>query len=238
MRYESTILRPTTKDLTNQSFDRLTVLAFAGYAFPRRPYWTCQCTCGAIKDILAGNLMKGLIRSCTCLRRETTRQHRTTHGKAHTPEYRVWHHILGRCENPADAGYSLYGGRGITVCEQWHDFATFYQDMGPRPSPQHSIERRDNDGPYSPENTYWATATEQNRNKRNNHLLTLFGVTKCLGEWATITRLGRTTILYRRKNKWSDERALTTPSRTVPVIVFPPGLFTAQFSNSLTQPPG
>jgi hypothetical protein len=236
MRYKSTVVEPSTPDLTGQPFERLVVIRFAGYVVygngSRHAYWTCQCVCGRTKDVLAGNLLSHNTRSCACLRQETMQHQRTTHGKTHTPEYRVWQHILSRCDNPADAAYDRYGGRGITVCEPWHDFATFYQDMGPRPSPRHRIGRRDTSGPYSPHNAYWAPATDYNRHTRTNRLLTLCGVTKCVAEWAAITGLSSATIVYRKNSHWSDERALTTPSWTVPVIVFPPEVFNEPHGSS------
>ena len=82
------------------------------------------------------------------------------------PEYRAWAALRNRCSNPNHDAYKNYGGRGIKVCERWNDFLAFLEDMGPRPSPKHSIDRINNDGNYEPDNCRWATRSEQCRNMR------------------------------------------------------------------------
>lgn len=103
--------------------------------------------------------------------------------KAH-PEYTVWSSMRDRCNRPANRNYHNYGGRGITVCERWARFRNFLEDMGARPSPEHEIDRIDNNGHYEPGNCRWATRSEQERNKRTNRHLTINGVTQTLTEWA------------------------------------------------------
>jgi hypothetical protein len=139
-----------------------------------------------------------------------------THGGRYLPEYTVWADMRRRCLNTTRKDYARYGGRGITICDRWiNSFANFLADMGPRPSPQHSIERRDNDAGYSPENCFWATPIEQGRNKRDTAWLTLNGVRRSLAEWAEVTGIDSNTIFMRIHNcGWSVEKALTTPVRS------------------------
>lgn len=121
--------------------------------------------------------------------------------------------MIARCLNPKATHYANYGGRGITVCDRWrNDFAAFYSDMGPRPSPKHQIERRDNDGPYSKENCAWASQLEQANNKRNNVRLTFDGQTLTLPQWARRCHLPEKALWLRvNRHRWPAWQALTTP---------------------------
>ena len=131
------------------------------------------------------------------------------HGMARCPEHRSWMALRNRCNCPTNSRYSRYGGRGITVCERWNDFTAFYADMGPRPSPKHSIERIDNDGSYSPENCRWATAAEQSYNRRNKTFITAMGRTMRLCEWARELGTNASTIRNRLLRGWSPDRAVS-----------------------------
>lgn len=211
MQYDSTIRRSRTQDLTGKIFERLTVVAFAGYHH-KAPYWTCVCLCGTTKDYQSNNLLSGATQSCSCLKIERTKKANTTHGKRTKPEYSIWNMLIQRCHNPNNQDHHRYGNRGIIVCEAWRQsFEVFYADMGPRPTPQHTIERRNNDYGYNLDNCFWATRSEQARNRRSTIMFTHEGITLCVQDWAI--RLGHKpgTVRQRMYNGWSIERALLTP---------------------------
>lgn len=206
--------RSRPANIAGQVFGRLTVLHRSNIGQPGRRKWLCSCSCGQTTIAIATRLVDGQKRSCGCLVADTLRRIATRHGKTQTAEHRVWCHIITRCHCASDRAYAAYGGRGITVCARWRDsFAAFLEDMGTRPTPKHSIDRRNNNGPYSPDNCRWVLRPVQNRNKRNNHLITFRQKTLCLAEWATLTGLSQTAIRWRLKRGWSVEDSLTRPSR-------------------------
>ena len=193
---------------TGTRFGRLTVLEEAERRTRRQ--FRCKCDCGGVSVVALEHLRSGHTTSCGCVRQGNNR----THGLSHLPEHSVWCGMVKRCVNPNAKGYKLYGGRGLTVCERWKEsFNAFYTDMGPRPSPKHSIDRVDNDGNYEPSNCRWATRSQQQRNMRNNQLLTHQGQTKCVSEWAEEVGIRQQTLRSRVCNGWSIGRALTEPVR-------------------------
>lgn len=164
-----------TTDLVGQRFGRLLVLSRSETTDRGRAYWHCICDCGATRDISADNLKRGMSTSCGCKRGDSLSIHGGTRKGQRRPEYSVWAGMIERCTNPRRDHWYLYGGRGITVCRRWESFANFLADMGPRPSTQHSIERRDTDGNYEPSNCCWATASEQQNNTKRNRIFDICG---------------------------------------------------------------
>jgi hypothetical protein len=181
------------RNLLGQKFTRLTVIS----ENPTRNIfgrirWDCICDCGNKTVVTSYRLTSGHTRSCGCLQIEV----RTIHGMSCMPEYNLWYSMVKRCINPNDHAYHNYGGRGITVCDRWlNSFEAFCQDMGPRPSPDHSIERKENDKGYYKNNCKWATKIEQANNRRNNVFY------RYNGEQLTIPEISRRTGI----NKWTLE---------------------------------
>lgn len=209
------------KDFTPETFGRLTTIgpkfllpvSKQGY---KKPFQVCECECGSVSVHRTRALRSGATKSCGCLQKEKLidrNKANATHGMWGTPEYTAWANMIQRCYNPKCEKYPDYGGRGITVCDRWlcpvNGFLNFLADMGPKPSRKHSIERKEVNDNYCPENCCWATQKEQQRNKRNNRLIEYNGKTQCLAAWAEELGVSARTLRYRIKAGWPLEAALT-----------------------------
>jgi len=127
--------------------------------------WLCQCECGNATVVRANSLLRGLTKSCGCLRKKLSAERRKTHGESGSPTYKSWQRMKQRCESPDNKHYYCYGGRGISVCERWSCFENFLADMGQCPV-GYSIERIDVNGDYCPQNCKWIPKGDQSKNRR------------------------------------------------------------------------
>ena len=203
-------------DLVGQRFERLLVKArHPENTKGGKTQWVCACDCGNVVIATGSNLKNGHTRSCGCLLRETSKRvglSNITHGMSYSPEYDVWDGMKRRCGDPASKDYERYGAKGITVSPRWlESFENFYADMGPRPSPLHTIDRIDNNGNYEPGNCRWATKEEQANNRSSNTLHNYQGQQKTTAELAKIAGMLPATLHQRLSNGMSLEEAMEKP---------------------------
>lgn len=210
-------------NLAGRRFGRLTTIERAG---SRRGLaeWRFRCDCGA-EVVKAGVLVNdGTIASCGCLARESavingraaaTHGYSKRNGGRPDPTYKSWRGMHARCFSPTHHNFAHYGARGITVCARWvgeRGFENFLADMGERPAGT-TIDRIDNDGPYSPDNCRWATTAEQNRNRSDTLRITIGGVTLAAAEWCRRNGITPCTAYQRIRGGWNETDAVTVPAR-------------------------
>lgn len=196
-------------NLTGQRFGKLLATSLNHYKNGFY-YWECKCDCGKTKVIRTDSLVKGSTRSCGCLASETATKLFTKHNQAGTRLYMIWNSMKQRCENEKDTGYKNYGGRGISVCKEWEEFSPFFEwAIAHGYEDKLTIDRKDNDGNYNPTNCRWISVRDQNRNKRNNHLITYKNKTMCIRDWENELGFSRNLIQGRLNRGWSIEKALT-----------------------------
>jgi hypothetical protein len=170
-----------------------------------------RCDCGTVRTRLVNGLGNGSSKSCGCYNRDRQRARLFRHGETRTAEHRAWANAKARCSNPNHPQYPSYGGRGIVMCERWRDsYETFRADMGPCPA-RMSLDRINNDGPYSPDNCRWATFITQANNRRCTRMLTAFSRTMPITRWAALMGITHNALKNRINNGWRPETALTTP---------------------------
>ena len=208
------------KDLTGQKFGRLTVAEKKGTDNRGEVLWVCECVCGEQSIVLGGNLRSGHSKSCGCLKGEVLRGKATTHGmsrsrvagKQQARIYGIWADMKRRCLNPNKREYKWYGGRGITVCDEWQEFQPFYfWAIQNGYADNLTIERKDNDGNYGPGNCEWIPLGKQALNTTKNVRLTYDGRTMTMTEWSQEKGLGVSTLWNRLRNNWDLSLALETP---------------------------
>lgn len=188
-------------DLTGKKFGRLTAIGLADKK-SRKTYWICQCDCGNLKIARSDSLQCGAIKSCGCLKKEQDKVNLTAH-HSHKQSgkriYNIWQGMKARCYNKNNARYHRYGGRGITICEEWKDdFSAFYEwSINNGYSEDLTIDRIDNNKNYSPENCRWSNNEEQCNNRDTNINITIGNATKTLMRWCEIFELNYKTIYAR-----------------------------------------
>lgn len=192
-----------------ERFGRLVVVSRAPDVVPKQTRWNCVCDCGNAKVVYATHLRSGTTVSCGCYSSEQASKRASTHGSVRHLAYRPWVLMKQRCLNPNATSYAEYGGRGVKICEQWMDFEKFLEDMGPRPSKNHQIDRMDNGGDYEPKNCRWATRREQQNNRAVTKFVIIDGAKRPLADVAREYGIKRTTLYMRLfRCGWSLERAL------------------------------
>lgn len=198
-------------NLIGLRFGRLVVLSKDNDNSQKR-MWLCQCDCGNKKSVRVDHLKSGATTSCGCYNREIASKNNKRHGMSGTPEHSAWYHLIQRCEKPTDSRFHCYGARGIKVCERWkgkNGFANFIKDMGPRPGPEYSIDRINNNDDYKPSNCKWSTRIEQANNKSINIVISYQGETKTLKEWSRVLGFDYKNVWERIKSLgWSFEKAI------------------------------
>lgn len=212
---------------TGRRYGRLVATRYAG-SLNRKSRWECLCDCGTTVTVIGSNLQRGTTTSCGCYKREATIKRETTHGHSGTSTYNSWCSMIQRCNDPLNAAYHHYGGRGITVCQGWMLVSNFIRDMGERPQGR-SIDRIDNNKGYwcgkceecvqfgRSLNCRWATQAEQMSNTRRTHLLTFQGQTMSVTQWAKEIGITRDALYSRLSKGWPIEKVLSrVPNKSAP----------------------
>ena len=200
-------------DLTGHRFGRLVVIERFLNSKSGKAKWRCKCDCGNETIVFSTSLVRGLTHSCGCLNREVTMERFSTHRQSESRLYETWSGMKKRCYNPNSKSFSAYGGRGISICEEWlSNFANFkewaenngYDDSL-------TLDRINNDGDYTPTNCRWVTPREQALNTSRNHMVAIDGITKPRNEWSRLHGVNPKTVRDRLVRGWAYERAIKTP---------------------------
>lgn len=212
---------PKSIDETGKRFNQLVVIACVGkknYNSSSKKMWLCQCDCGNTIITPIGPLKNGRTKSCGCYGK--THKWNKTHGMSNTRLFHIWANMIDRCTNKKSPRYKDYGGRGISVCDEWcgengsSNFISWAKSNGYKENL--TLDRIDNDKKYEPLNCRWTSYKKQARNKRTNRILEYNGQSHCVAEWSDITGIKQQTILRRLKRGWSVEDTLTIPKGQTP----------------------
>ena len=198
------------QDKIGKKFNRLTVLSLE---YRDEHYFAfCRCDCGTEKEVRFERVLINRIKSCGCLKRELNKAQFLTHNLSNTSEHRSWMSMRQRCLNPNEPRYKSYGGRGIKICDRWiESFENFLEDLGFKPTLKHTLERKDVNGDYTPENCCWATNKEQSRNRQDTIYFEISGEKKSLIEWCEIYNVSYDRVRSRVKRGIDIKLALTLP---------------------------
>lgn len=202
------------KDLSGKKFGRLTVIKPVG-SRNGDIFYICNCICGNTKIINGKSLRHGDTKSCGCIYKESNFGKTFTHGKSTSGEYNAWQLMKGRCLNDNNKNKDYYKGRHIRVSYEWmNSFESFYNDLGDKPTKDHTLDRINTNFNYTKWNCRWATRKEQSRNLRSNTLITYNNKTQCLAAWADELGIVPSTLSARLgKLNWTIEKAFTKKVR-------------------------
>lgn len=205
------------KDLLNQKFGKLTAKKFVGKNKQYDALWLCDCDCGNEKIVSAGKLQSGHTQSCGCFQRERTKEAHTKHSLYYNSEgkrsklYHVWGSMKERCFNKNSKSYPDYGGRGVTICDEWLDYTNFHKwaiQNGYKEGL--TIERDNNNLNYQPSNCRWIPKSDQSKNRSSVRYLEWNGVTRSVTEWSELTGIPSNVINQRIRRSWDINKSLTT----------------------------
>lgn len=206
---------PRPLRLEGMRFGRLSVIKKGTNTPTGKSRWICICDCGNECVVTGSDLASGHTKSCGCGRvdRLVKAAYSTTHGESKTRLYHIWYSMRQRCYYIKHKSYREYGGRGITVCDEWRDSFEAFRDwaLSHGYSDTLTIDRINNDGNYCPENCRWVNTKQQVRNRRNTRTITYRGQIKSIAEWSEITGISAPAIIQRINAGWSPERTLETP---------------------------
>ena len=200
-------------DMAGRRFGRYTVLYRSENDKHGNAMWMCKCDCGNQKIVAGSALRKGVTLSCGCYHKEKVAKINTTHGESKSRLFGIWQSMKARCNNPNHKHYSYYGGKGISVCEEWkHDFQSFADWANNNGySEGLTIDRIDPIGNYEPSNCRWLSRAEQQKHLSNCRLFEVDGETNPLNTWCKIYNMPHETVRKRIAKGWDIKEALTVP---------------------------